>query len=53
METGGFLNKNFVVLLGKPAMPAILTLTEIEINYLRVTCLRFETVNTLLGGDEE
>lgn len=53
METGGFLHKNFVVLLGKPAMPVILTLTEIEMNNLRVTSLRFETVNTLLGGDEE
>ena len=52
VETGGYLHKNFVVLLGKAVIPGILTLTEIEINNLRVTYLSFETVNALLGGDE-
>lgn len=52
VETGGYLHKNFVVLLGKPAIPGILTLTEIEINNLRVTYSSFETVNAPLGGDE-
>lgn len=50
--TGGYLHKNFLVLLGKPAIPGILTLTEIEINNLRVTYISSETVNALLGGDE-
>lgn len=52
MGTGGYLHKNFLVLLGKPAIPGILTLTEIEINNLRVTYISSETVNALLGGDE-